>query len=275
MDFKQKKKNSNNEEKYHLENLKLARDFSKGLLGEMNELVRAIVLFGSNTNNTLKKDSDIDLMVVLNNVSVYVTPELREAYKIITNKLNNEISKGKIHLMTINLSDFWDMSRKGDPVIVNVLRYGLPIFDRDLVEPLQYLLEIGKVRPTREAVNNYLARSRTLFEETDKHMINSILDLYYSVIDVTHAAIMSQGITPASPKEMPEIFSKTFKGKPISKYSKDIKEFYALSKDVEKGKKKTISGKEFDILKNKANKIITDLEKFCSKELERKDIFEL
>jgi predicted nucleotidyltransferase len=275
MDFEQKKKMPKNQEKYHIENLKVARDFSKGLLKEMNDIVRAIVLFGSNTNNTLKKDSDIDLMIVLNNVSVYVTPELREAYKIITNKLNHEICKGKIHLMTINLSDLWDMSRKGDPVMVNVLRYGLTIFDRDLIEPLQYLLEIGKVRPTREAVNNYVARSKTLFEETDKHLENSLLDLYYSVIDIVHATIMSQGITPASPKEMPEIFSKTFKNKPISKYSKEIKEFYELCKDIEKGKKKNISGKDLDFYKKKAEKIILDLDKFCKKELERKDIFEL
>lgn len=274
MKFEQPKKINRNEEKYHIENLKIARDFSRDLLKEMNDIVRSIVLFGSNTNNTQKKDSDIDLMVVLNNVSIYVTPELREAYKIITNNLNQKIGKNKIHLMTINLSDLWDMTRKGDPVIINVLRDGIPIFDRDLIEPLQYLLEIGKIRPTKEAINNYIARSKTLFDETQKHIENSVLDLYYSVIDIVHATIMSQGITPPSPIEMPEIFSNTFKGKPISKYSKEIKLFYKLAKDVEKSKKK-ISGKELDELKKKASKIISDLEQFCKKEISKKDMFEL
>src|SRR3989339_558306 len=103
MDFEQKTKPKPNEKNYHLENLKITRDFSKELLNEMGELVRSIVLFGSNSNNTQKKTSDIDIMIVLNNVSVFVTPELREAYKIITNKLNQSIAQNKIHLMTINL----------------------------------------------------------------------------------------------------------------------------------------------------------------------------
>lgn len=268
MDFEQKSKPKINEHDYHIENLKIARDFSKGLLKEMNEVVRSIVLFGSNTNNTQKKTSDIDVMVILNNVSVFVTPELREAYKIITNKLNETVGQNKIHLMTINLSDFWDMNRKGDPVIINVLRYGIPIFDRDLVEPMQYLLEIGKIRPTKEAIYNYTARSRTLFDETDKHMQNSILDLYYATIDIMHAAIMTQNITPPSPKEMPQIFSKTFKGKKIEKYSKDIKELYKITKELEKGTKKIYTGKDLDTLKNKTNKLIEELEIFIEKELE-------
>lgn len=269
MDFKQQTKPKSNEKNYHLENLKIARDFSKELLKEMNDLVRSIVLFGSNSNNTQKKTSDIDIMIVLNNVSVFVTPELREAYKIITNKLNSTIGNNKIHLMTINLSDLWDMSRKGDPVIINVLRYGMPIFDRDLIEPLQYLLEIGKIRPTKEAIYNYTARSKTLFEETDKHIQNSILDLYYATIDIMHATIMTQNITPPSPKDMPEIFAKTFKNKPIAKYSKDIKELYKLTKEIENGPNKQFTGKELDSLKTKTKKIIEDLDKFIQIEIEK------
>ena len=132
MDFEQKKRNSLNEEQYHIENLKCAREFSKGLLEEMNELVRSIVLFGSNTHDTLDKNSDIDIMVVLNNVTVYVSPELREAYTIILEKLSQKISP-KLHIMTVNLSDLWDMARKGDPVLTNILRYGHALFDSCLL----------------------------------------------------------------------------------------------------------------------------------------------
>ena len=93
MDFTQKKKLSANQEKYHIENLAIAREFSKELIKELKELVRSIVIFGSNTNNTLRKDSDIDLMIVLDNVSIFVTEELREAYHIIVKKLNSDIGK--------------------------------------------------------------------------------------------------------------------------------------------------------------------------------------
>ena len=275
MDFKQKKRLNKNEEKYHIENLKISREFSKLLLKEMGELVRSIVLFGSNTYDTSTKDSDIDIMIVLDNVSVFVTDELREAYRIITSNLAQNVGKDKLHIMTLNLSDLWDMSRKGDPVLINVLRYGMPIFDRNLVEPLQYLLEIGKIRPSREAVYNYMARSSTLMNEIDKHMQNSVLDIYYSVIDMVHATLMCSEEMPPSPKEMPEIFANKFKGKLLGKYSKDIKEFYDLAKKIEKGKLIEISGAQLDKYKEKAMRMISDLEKYNHEIISKKDIFEL
>lgn len=274
MEFEQKKPKKRNEENYHLENMKLARDFSKGLLNEMNETVRSIVLFGSNTNDTLDKESDIDVMVVLDNVSVYVSDELREAYRIITNKLNSDTGNNKIHLMTVNLTDLWDMARKGDPVLINVLRYGLPIFDRDLVEPMQYLLEIGRIKPTRESVYNYMARSETLLNETKRHLLDSILDIYYSLIDMVHASLMIKQITPPSPRDMPKLFKKEFKGTDMEKYSETIEEFYQIAKDIERKRYSDIDGKDYDKLHKKGKAIIEDLRKFNNKELKKKDIFE-
>ncbi len=270
MEFKQQIKNSENEKNYHIENLKITRDFSKELLKEMNQLVRSIVLFGSNANDTQNKNSDIDVMIVLNNVTVFVTDELKEAYRIITNQLNQKYANGKIHIMTINLSDLWDMARKGDPILINVLRHGMPIFDRDLIDPLQYLLEIGRIRPTKEAIHNYTARANTLLEETNKHMQNALLDLYYGTVDIAHAALMSKLVSPPSPKHMPELFQKTFKSTPLEKYGVQIKEIYELSKQVEKNQIQ-MTGKDIDKHTKSTTKLINDLNKFIEKEIGNND----
>jgi predicted nucleotidyltransferase len=270
MDFKQKIKKSENEQNYHIENLKITRDFSKRLLEEMDQLVRSIVLFGSNANDTQDKNSDIDVMIVLNNVSVFVTDELKEAYRIITNSLNQELAKGRIHIMTVNMSDLWDMARKGDPVLINVLRHGLPIFDRDLIDPLQYLLEIGRIRPTKESIHNYQTRANTLLEETQKHMQNAMLDLYYATVDITHAALMSKLVSPPNPKQMPDLFKKTFKGTELEKYAPIILEIYELSKKVEK-KQIQITGKDIDKYTKITTKIIKDLNKCIDKEISQND----
>lgn len=275
MDFEQRAKKNENEFNYHFENLKIAREFSKELILEMKELVRSIVLFGSNNNDTLNKDSDIDLMIVLDNVSVHVGEELREAYQIIVKKIASKFEKDKLHVMSMNLSDLWDMARKGDPVLINILRSGLSLFDRDLIEPMQYLLEIGKIKPTREAANNYISRSQTLMKETNKHLQNSILDMYYSVIDIVHATLITQKITPASPKEMAQIFKETFKGKPQEKYSSEIDEFYKLAKDIEHSRVEIIDGKLYDKYHKKAIKLIEELSKFAKDEIKKKDIFDL
>ncbi len=271
MDFEQKKKPQNNQNKYHIENLHIARDFSKELLLEMNDLVKSIVLFGSNTNETTNKNSDIDIMIVLDNISVFVSEELREAYRIILKKISNKNSN-KLHIMTVNLSDLWDMARKGDPILINILRYGSPIFDKDLIEPLQYLLEIGKIKPSKETIYNYIARSKTLKEENEKHISTAILDLYYAIIDITHAILICKKITPPSPKEMPEIFKNEFKNEPqILKHGKIIEEFYKIAKDIEHNKINKISGELYDKLNEKAKKTIEELEKYCLETINKKD----
>ncbi len=275
MDFKQRKRISNNEKNYHYENLRIARDFSKNLMKELNELVRSIVLFGSNTNDTLREDSDIDIMVVLDNVSIFVSEELREAYSIILNQLTSKYPN-KLHILTMNLSDLWDLARKGDPVLINILRFGMPIIDRDLITPIQYLLEIGKIRPTRESCYNYISRSETLLIETQKHLEEACLDLYYSVVDMVHATLISEGLMPPSPKEMPKIFKKKYSGTKFEKYSKDIEYFYKLFKDIEHHRNlEKIDGKLYDSAKKKAENLIGDLKEIIENNLKNKDIFEL
>jgi predicted nucleotidyltransferase len=274
MDFEQEKKIKDNEKKYHIENLKQVREFSKTLILEMKSLVKSIVLFGSNTHDTLDKDSDIDIMIVLDNVSVYVSDELREAYRIITNNLSNKENK-KFHIMTVNFSDFWDMARKGDPVLINVLRYGLPIYDTNLVEPMQYLLESGKIKPSRETVVNYMARSTMLLDDTKKHLNDAVMDLYYSVVDIVHSSLILEKIMPPSPKEMPEIFKNTFKNKSLGKYSKTIEELYKVAKDIEHKSSKKITGKYYDELEAKTEELVLNLKKHIENELLKKDQFDL
>lgn len=274
MDFKQDKQEVKNEQNYHIENLRIVRAFSKELIVEMKDLIKSIVLFGSNTKNTQNKDSDIDLMIVLDNVSVFVTPELREAYKIILDKLIRENSS-KLHVMTVNFSDCFDMARKGDPVLINVLRYGISIFDNNLIEPLQYLLEIGKIRPTKEAVYNYMSRANTLLDETKNHLNLAVLDLYYAVVDIVHSAIITQKKVPPSPKDMPKIFEEIFSKKCYKKYSDYIRELYDVAKKIEHNADNKITGVYYDDLKSKTSKLVSFLNKFNHEQLEKKDLFEL
>lgn len=275
MDFEQKTKVSKNEIDYHYENLKLSREFSKKLLGELKELVRSIVIFGSNTNSTLNKNSDIDLMIVLDNVSVYVSPELRESYYIIVNKLIEEISP-KFHILTVNLSDLWDMARKGDPILINILRFGVALFDRDLVTSMQYLLEIGKIKPTKEALLNYKSRGELLLNDNSKHLVDAVLDLYYSVVDMTHALLILEKITPPSPKEMPFLLKKHYSNNnKFSKHINTVDTFYKLAKKIEHKEKFLLDGKKYDSYHNMAKEYILVVSSYIDKKIEKIDNFDL
>ena len=276
MEFEQRKRIPKNEDKYNLDNLKKAREFSKRFLEEMDDLVRSIVLFGSNSSKISKKSSDIDVMVVLDNVSVYVSDELREAYRIITEKITSDISDN-FHIMTVNLSDLWDMARKGDPVLINILRTGMPLFDRDLIEPMQYLLEIGKIRPTREAIINYAHRSHTLRSESEYHIHEAFLDIYYSIVDSLHAALMCEGVTPPSPSEMPRLFKRTFsKNGDLLEFESLIKESYKVAKDIEhKRNLNKLTGSYYDDFNKRAAEFVKRVNNYTSEKLKNSDMFDL
>ena len=242
-----------------------AREFVKELVIEMKDLVKSCVLFGSNTHDTLKKDSDIDLMIVLDNVSVFVSPELRESYQIIVKKLSHEISD-KLHIMTVNFSDVWDMARKGDPLFINILRYGVPLYDKGLIEPMQFLLETGKIRPTTESIINFKARSEKLMEDCNKHLENCYFDLYYALIDAVHAMLMSHEITPPSPKEMPQLVANHFTSKKGKELSQTLLDIYLRVKECEHREGGQITPKEIE----KTQKSVEKQLKFCYDEINKK-----
>lgn len=265
MEFEQPRHEHHNMKKYHAQNIHYAREFIKELLKEMNSIVKSCVLFGSNTKNTLDKNSDIDVLVVLDNVSVYVTPELRETYQIITKKLVSQINP-QLHIMSINLSDIWDMARKGDPLFINILRHGICLFDKDIIEPMQYLLSIGKIRPTTESILNFKARSEQLLDDFHVHLENCYFDLYYALVDGVHAMLMSYEVTPPSPKEMPQIVAHTISSKQGKELSLALQSIYTRVKEIEHRNNGRITCKELE----KTQKIVEKQLTFCHEHINKK-----
>lgn len=265
MEFEEKKKIQVNQKKYHSQNTHIAREFVKEILPEMRELIKSCVLFGSNTKDTLQKDSDIDIMVVLDNVSVYVTPEMREAYQIIVKQITQKISP-KLHIMSINLSDVWDMARKGDPLFINILRHGVCLYDKDIIEPMQYLLEIGKIRPTTESIVNFKARSEQLMNDYHTHLENCYFDLYYALVDGVHALLMSHEVTPPSPKEMSQIIPHYITSKKGQELSECMQDVYTRVKEIEHRNGGQINCKELDRVQKKIEKNLN----FCYEEINKK-----
>ncbi|MFP4401981.1 MAG: nucleotidyltransferase domain-containing protein [Candidatus Nanoarchaeia archaeon] len=265
MEFEEHKNISYNQKKYHSQNIHLAREFIKELVQEMRGVVKSCVLFGSNTHETLNKDSDIDIMIVLDNVSVYVTPELRESYQIIVQKIVSQVSP-KLHIMSMNLSDVWDMARKGDPLFINILRHGVPLYDTSLIEPMQYLLEIGKIRPTTESIMNFKARSEQLMNDYHTHLENCYYDLYYALVDGVHAMLMSVEVTPPSPKEMPHIIPNYFTSKKGQELSHTFLEIYNRMKEIEYRRGGRVTTQELEKTKKSVEKQL----QFCYKEIDKK-----
>jgi len=265
MDFKIQPRNNPNKNKYRKDEIDIAYDFSKRVIKEFGSFVKSVVLFGSTVRNEQNKH-DVDILIVVDDVSINLTGEIVETYRVILEKLIAQSSK-KLHVTTLKMTNFWDYIRKGDPLGLNILRDGVALYDLSLFEPLRILLAHGRIAPSIETSHIYLNKSMGSMFNSRNHILHATLDLYWAVIDISHAALMQQGITPATPshvaKKLEEVFVK--KRKLESKYVNTMKKFYALSRAIIHNEKSMITGSEYERYYKEAQDFIDRIKKLIRK----------
>lgn len=256
------KRENPNKKNYEKDDLDIAYKFSSKIYKELGDYVKAIVLFGSTARKN-KSKGDIDILIVLDDVSIILSPELMEAYKIISQKMIAEISR-KLHITTLKYSTFWELSKAGDPIAINIMRDGVPLLDTGFFEPLQMLLAQGRIRPTREAVMVYYNKANISIDNSKKHILSAVTDLYWSAIDVAHAALMSVGQAPPSPMHVADMLEEHFAkpGHIDKKYVTIMRNFYKVSKMISYREISEIKGDEFDAYLKDATDFMKVMKKF-------------
>lgn len=265
MRFKIEKRENPNLQKYSKDDLEVAYKFSEKAYKEFGDFIKAIVLFGSQSRREIgqKLDiegvGDIDLLIIVDDTSLYLTSEVIETYRVITEKIAFETSD-RLHITTLQLTHFWDYCRAGDPLAINMLRDGVSLLDIGFFEPLQILLKQGRIRPTPESVWSYLGRTGPTLFNSKWHLLQATLDLYWAVIDAAHAALMDQGEIPPSPSQVSDmLYEKLVKKKLLeSKYVNIMKQFYDLSRKIIHREIKEIKGKDYE-------QYLKDAQEFCDR----------
>lgn len=266
MKFEINKKESPSKGKYLKEDIDIAYEFAKKAYKEFGSFLKAIVLFGSAARRD-RKAGDIDILMVVDDVTIGISEDMAEAYRVIVEKIINETSD-RLHITTLKFTNFWEYARGGDPVGMNILREGMPLIDSGFFEPLQQLLIDGRIRPSKEAVMVYISRAKKTTHNSRWHLLQATLDLYWAVIDAAHASLMNEGIIPPSPSEVAESLQKNLvaKKKLEKKYVSDMILFYKISRDILHGDKTKITGKEYDSYSVKAADFVDRMKKLTEKQ---------
>jgi len=221
--------------------------FAKKIFELFPGLIKSVVLFGSVMKATVTKGSDIDILVIMDDTAITPSRKFVDWYNI---ELANLIRKSdpRLHVNTVTLTTFWENIKVGEPVAINVLRYGLPLIDTGYYEPLQYLLRNGRIKPTEEAIYNALTRSPWHLTRANSRILSSIIDLYWVMIDSAHAALMKYGVVPPSPEHVEKLLISTFvdNKKLDKKYVSYYHELWSASKAVIHGELLKTSGSDFD-----------------------------
>ena len=170
--------------------------------------------------------------------------------------------KNKLNIQVYILTDFWESLKEANPIIFTLLRDGVPFYDRGIFMPWKQLLRMGRIKPSREAIDLFMSTgeqsvSRVKLKLKDMGME----DTYYAILTPSQAAIMLYGLPPPTPRETPEVLEEIFvkKEKMLEpEYVKILRNNVELRKKIEHGEKKELSGTELD-------KFINDAEKFLKR----------
>jgi predicted nucleotidyltransferase/uncharacterized protein (UPF0332 family) len=252
---------------------KIAFDFSIKVYKRFKDIIKAIVLFGSVAKEKQTEKSDIDIVIFIDDCTVKWDEELIAWYRVELSKIvDKEKEKNRLHVNTVTLTAFWDEIKAGEPLAINVLRYGEVLVDYGgFFNPLKILLAKGKIRPSPEAVYVSLERSQEHLIRANLAMLGSVEGMYWAMVDAGHSALMAMNIVPPSPELLGELLNDFFvKTKKLDKKHIDVyNEIMNLTKDIRNGDVKSVKGSKLQELYEKSIdfvNVLTNISKLIIKD---------
>ena len=254
--------------------IKIAEVHKTMVLKKFEKYIMSYVAAGSLFRGD-KKANDIDVFVIVDDTDVKRMSryELKEKLRtiIITQGYEAKELTGinkDFHVQTYILTDFWDAVKDAHPVIFTFLRDGVPLYDRGIFMPWKLLLQMGRIKPSPEAIDMQMDIAEKLLDRIKGKMLSIVVeDIYYSVLNPAQAVLMLYGVNPPTPLETIELMEDIFvkKEKVLEeKYVKFIEKVRELYKNVEHGKIKEVSGTEIDSLVKEVREYLERVKKLFS-----------
>ena len=241
----------------------IAYDFAQKVYKRIGTPIKSIVLFGSSAKGASAPKSDIDIIILLDDATIAWDDVLiawyrEELAKVI--RMNPYVKP--LHVNTVRITTWWNEMMRGEPVVINVIRWGLPLIDfGGFFAPLKALLAQGKIRCTPEMIYITLGRAPTHLARAKINMLNALEAVYWSFVDSSHSALIASEVSPPSPEHIPSLLrselvdKKLLKGKYVDWYT----ELYNLTHKVMRGELTDISGNEIQIWRERADEFIREM----------------
>lgn len=263
-------------EKSKKRRLEKAKKFSDKLVDKLGDKVKCVAVYGSVSKEEHTHESDIDTFVVLDDTKLK-----KDVPKETKNKIRQKVidlAKSVDEKITIQyflfLTEFWDSIKKGEPLIITVLRLGIPVYDVGVFKPAKRLLERGKISSSREAVRKRMKLAVGGFKKCQKQLKSSIPHTLEQVIaNAGQAPVMMVGKNPPPKEDVPKVLEEMFVENDMldEKYVKLAKEVHQFSKDAEKNKI-DINGKKIDEQLEKVDEFVKKMGKLMSQLGARKKV---
>ncbi|MBW2963884.1 nucleotidyltransferase domain-containing protein [Candidatus Woesearchaeota archaeon] len=252
--------------------LKIGEIHKEMVMKKFEKYVVSYVLFGSLTRGQATDKSDIDVAIIVDDTDVkkMTRAELKDKLRAIIVGMGLDAGdmtgiRNKLNIQVYILTDFWDSIKEANPVIFTILRDGVPLYDRGIFMPWKQLLRMGKIKPSAEAIDMFMASGEQMVSRV-KGRLKQVVEqeIYWSTLTPTQAALMLYGIPPPTPNETINLVEEVFvkkEGLLEPKYIETMKEIRKYYKGIEHGDVTEVSGKEVDELLDKADAYLKRLKR--------------
>ncbi len=237
-------------------NRDIALDFAEKVYEKFSNLIKSIILFGSSVKNNIVVGSDIDIIIIIDDASFQFDEKFILWYREELGKLvqKNPYQKD-LHINTVKLTTWWEDLIKGDPTLINIIRYGETLIDYGgFFYPFKMLLQNGKIKATPEAIYHILNRVPGHILRSRVSEMSSIEGCYWAFVESSQVLLMSIKVIPPSPEQIPELLNENFvkKGLLKKRFLDDFAEIYDLHKKIVHGEVKNIDGRVVDNFQEKS-----------------------
>ena len=229
--------------------IEILKKFTEEALKKYGPLIRSIVLFGSTARGSFRGESDIDIFVIIDDTRQRISPHMRDQIEDTLDQFAKKSSKQLSMQQPYLLTEFWRLVREGHPIVFNFIREGIPVYDKDIFLPIKRLLQMGEIRPSKEAVEKFIDRGPQRIRRVENAKMYMVVeDCYYAMLESSQAVLMFLGKIPPRPSDAcNELRRNVVQMKFLEeKYVKDLEDVIELRKEVEHKRVKSISGEVLD-----------------------------
>lgn len=263
-------------EKSQERRMEAAEEFSDKIRDKLGDKVKVVAVWGSVPKGEHGVDSDIDTLVILDDTKLERgVPD--EAKKKIRNKVT-KLAKETDDRITIQyfpfLTDFWDSLRKGEPLAIEAVRNGEPVYDTGIFMPAKRLLGRGKITGTQESVKKRLKLAAGGYKKANKQLRSSIPHKLEQVMaNAGQAPIMLVGKAPPGKEKVPETLREMFVEKDMleEEYVEMAQEIYDFADKGEKNPQE-VTGQMVEENLEKADQFVKRMHKLVSQLGARKKV---
>jgi len=237
---------------------------------QYGNIIKSVLIFGSAAKGTMKKGSDADVWVILDDTTTKTSEDL--------DKVNTQLyliarELKDLHIQATTLTEFWQWVKSGSPELVNYLRYGLAIYDSGFIKPVQNMLQMGLLPPSEETITLKARAAEARYRKIKLDIKSMIFELRYTATDIIQAVVMYFYKAQPDQKAIPEFLEKLVKEKKLEKeYVEKFKELDKLWKDIDHKIIKDVTSEHLENALKLTREIIDRFNKLLPEEIKGEEL---